>query len=250
MRNVGAQKNVASAILFDLGNTLVSYYGRERFRPILERAMVNVCEELGSRNIGTPALEVVMERALTHNREAKDYRVNPLWSRLQNICELSSENTLSLGNLLCARFLEPIFGASQIYDDAVPALTDVRRAGYSTAIVSNTPWGSPPDLWRKELERLGLSPLVDRVVLCGDIGWRKPAPQIFERTAESLGVSCEECIFVGDELEWDVAGSAAVGMRPLLIDRNGVHSDYGGDRIVSLEGLVNSLYSGADEDRA
>jgi putative hydrolase of the HAD superfamily len=249
MRALGAQKNVTSALLFDLGNTLVSYYRREQFRPILERAIANVLEELESRNIVVPALEIVMERALMQNREAKDYRVNPLLNRLQSICDLSPPNALSLGNLLCARFLEPIFGVSQTYDDAVPALKAVRGAGYRTAIVSNTPWGSPPELWRTELERLGLSSLVDRVILCGDVGWRKPAPQIFEHTAESLGVSCDECVFVGDELQWDVAGSAAVGMRSLLIDRSNVHSDYEGDRIVSLEGLVDYLNSGAPVER-
>jgi putative hydrolase of the HAD superfamily len=108
-------------------------------------------------------------------------------------------------------------------------------------VVSNSPWGSPPAAWRKELERLGLAPLVDSIVLCGDCGWRKPSPRIFEHACAELGVRGDECIFVGDDLEWDVAGSAAAGMRPVLIDRDGRYSSFTGLRIRRLNELTTLL---------
>jgi FMN phosphatase YigB (HAD superfamily) len=42
---------------------------------------------------------------------------------------------------------------------------------------------------------------------------------------------------VGDEPQWDVVGSAAVGMRPLLIDRDDRFPDHVGERIRSLHEL-------------
>jgi len=117
----------------------------------------------------------------------------------------------------------------------------LRRQGYRTAVVSNSPWGSPAALWRKELRRLGIAGLVDAVVLCGDVGWRKPSRRIFEHARKRLGVAGAECVFVGDDLEWDVAGSAAAGMRPVLIDRDGRHASFAGARVRSLHELLPLL---------
>jgi putative hydrolase of the HAD superfamily len=86
------------------------------------------------------------------------------------------------------------------------------------AVVSNTPWGSPSELWRKELERLGIENAVDTSIFCVDVGWRKPAPIIFKRVLETLNVKAEECLFIGDERVWDVEGARTAGMPAVLID--------------------------------
>jgi HAD superfamily hydrolase (TIGR01509 family) len=157
--------------------------------------------------------------------------------RLRRIFGLGSGADAALLAMLCERFLGPILAVGRVYDDALPVLGRLRRAGYGLAIVSNAPWGSPPGLWRDELERLGLARAVDAVVLCGDVGWRKPDARIFRRAAADLGVACERCVFVGDEPEWDVAGSSAVGMHSVLIDREDLHPDHGGPRVRNLHEL-------------
>jgi putative hydrolase of the HAD superfamily len=91
------------------------------------------------------------------------------------------------------------------------------------------------------LHRLGLSQLVDVVVLCGDVGWRKPSKRIFEHACERLGVPSEQCTFVGDDLEWDIVGSAAAGMRPVLIDRDDRYPEFNGVRIRTLHDLAAAL---------
>jgi putative hydrolase of the HAD superfamily len=144
---------------------------------------------------------------------------------------------------LCERFLGPIFAVGRIYEDTLPALERLRQAGYPTAIVSNAPWGSPPQLWRSELERMGLARAVDTVVMCGDVGWRKPAAQIFQHAAAELRTACEDCAFVGDELEWDVGGSSAVGMRAILLDREDLNPGHSGSRIRSLHELSSCIGS-------
>jgi putative hydrolase of the HAD superfamily len=92
---------------------------------------------------------------------------------------------------------------------------------------------------------LGLSDAVDAVVLCGDVGWRKPAPDIFRNAVSKLGCEPAECIFVGDDLRWDIEGSAAVGMRPILIDRDGRHPEYKGERVAELRGVLAAVETGA-----
>ena len=116
-------------------------------------------------------------------------------------------------------------------------LKELRSRGLKTAVVSNSPWGSAAELWREELRRLELLPLIDAAVFCGDVGWRKPAPAIFQHAAALVGEKPEHCLFVGDDPEWDMLGSKAAGMRPVLLDRVGRHRDYVGNKITSLTEL-------------
>jgi putative hydrolase of the HAD superfamily len=226
-----------SAILFDLGNTLAAYYRAEQFDPILARCVQAALAELRRRGVRSPTFEAALTAARAENREAADFKFSPIEQRLIRIFALQGSPEALLQEV-CRQFLEPIFALGRVYEDSLRVLGSLRDRGYATAIVSNTPWGSSPHLWRAELERIGLAQAVTDVVFCGDVGWRKPARQIFVHAAERLQVRCEDCVFVGDDLQWDVAGSAAAGMRPVLIDRDHAHLDYQGARISTLPELL------------
>ena len=226
------------AVLFDLGNTLAAYYHANEFRPILAEAIGAVRDELRRRGLATVSLESAIAAAEAENREANDFRFMPMIERLERIFGRRFDVDPSLATAVCERFLGPIFAVGRVYDDTRDVLAELRNAGVRTAIVSNAPWGSPPDLWRRELQRLGLAEAVDAVVLCGDVGWRKPAPHIFQHAQNAVGCSAEECIFVGDDLRWDIEGSKAAGMRAVLIDRDGRHPGFAGERIEGLAGVL------------
>jgi putative hydrolase of the HAD superfamily len=227
-----------AAVLFDLGNTLAAYYHASEFGPILTEAIGAVRAEIASSRTCDVPREAALRAALAENREAPDFRFAPMIERFERIFQVPLANDRAVALALCERFLAPIFAVGRVYDDTFPALARLRAAGIRTAIVSNAPWGSPPELWRAELQRLGLSTAVDAVVMCGDVGWRKPAPAIFHHAMSKLGCSAAECVFVGDDLRWDVEGSAAVGMRPVLVDRDGRHRDYTGERVADLTTLL------------
>lgn len=223
-----------AAVLFDLGNTLAAYYRSDEFLPILETAIGSLVTELHSLNLCRVPFDTALESAITQNREAPDFRLIPMTDRFERIFEISLAEDEDLRTRLCRRFLEPIFSIGRVYPDSLPIINQLRAAGHPLAIVSNAPWGSPPDLWREELARMGLASAVDAVVLCGDVGWRKPALRIFEFAATSLDCSPDQCIFVGDDLQWDIAGSKAAGMRSVLIDRKMRNRHYAGERIEDL----------------
>jgi len=229
---------MATAVLFDLGNTLAAYYHPSEFRPILAAAIRAVRDELSLRGLCDVPFEGALEAANAETREAPDYRFRPMIERLERIFQVPLANDEALATALCRRFLDPIFALGRVYEDALPALEELRKAGVRTAIVSNAPWGSPAELWREELRRLRLVDAVDAVVMCGDVGWRKPAPQIFEHTMRKLDCRPEECVFVGDDIRWDIEGSASVGMRPVLIDRDGRHPEYAGERVSHLHAVL------------
>lgn len=204
------------AVLFDLGNTLVSYYKMCDFHGILRQAIGQAARFLQKEELS----EATWERASAENFESADYSVRSLEGRLTRIFELDPTGLTREQMIgLCRAFLMPIFVLAHVYDDAAPALVALREQGCRTAIISNTPWGSPGTLWREELVRLGLADKVDVTVFCTDCGWRKPARQVFDYALAKMDVTPEQCIFIGDDPRWDVAGPQLVGMEALLINR-------------------------------
>jgi putative hydrolase of the HAD superfamily len=210
--------------VFDLGNTLVRYFDRDEFPGILKAAITEVRDHLAAEGLLTVSPELMWERVRQEDHGSPGNRVYPLEDRLGRIFGLA-ESTLQepLANALCRAFMKPIFARAQVYEDVVPTLDQLRAQGLKTAIVSNTPWGSPAGLWREELERLGLAGRVDETVLCGDVGWRKPDRRIFEFALGKMQAQPADCLFVGDHPRWDVEGPLAVGIDAVLIDRTGTH---------------------------
>jgi putative hydrolase of the HAD superfamily len=238
---VPVMKPPVRAVLFDLGNTLAAYYYAEEFRGVLERGLRNVLDELQRRGRPGCDFDAALAAALQLNQEPKDLRVRPLAGRLATVFDITEEADGELLDALSARFLEPVFALGRRYDDALPALNHLRAAGIRTGIVSNSPWGSPPSLWRAELRRLELLDAVDINLFCGDVGWRKPAKAIFDRAAELIGVPPAECCFVGDDLRWDFEGATAAGMHPILLDRDGRHTAHAATSARELREVLQRL---------
>ena len=213
---VGAR--VRKAVIFDLGNTLVTYYSRQEFPAILREAVGNCREELASRGVTVPDEQSVWLRVKEQDHGSPGNKVYPLGERLSKIFGVTDAALL---DELRTAFMRPVFGSARLHNDAKPTLKALREKGVKTAIVSNTPWGSPARMWRRELDRHDLTRLVDAVVFCGDVGWRKPDPRIFRHALHRLGLEAEDCLFVGDDPRWDIDGPAALGMDAVLIDRAG-----------------------------
>ena len=209
-----------TAVLFDLGNTLVHYFERHEFQKILKQAILEVQNFLLQKGIFHVSLDNMWRAVKAENFESSDYQVRPLEERLVRIFQLDNLAPSSdLLTTMCRRFMRPIFARAYCYEDTVPTLKELKSKGYKTAIVSNTTWGSPANLWLEHIETLGLSAYFDVVVFCSDVGWRKPAKQIFLYTLQKLQVPSQQCVFVGDDPRWDVAGPRNVGIYPILIDR-------------------------------
>jgi putative hydrolase of the HAD superfamily len=209
----------AKAVLFDLGNTLVRYFERSEFPAILEQAILQVRGYLQEEGLLAVSAETMWSRVRQENHESRDHRVRPLEERLGRIFEIEPGRAMDRARAMCWHFTRPIFACSRCYEDALPALQQLRAEGIKTALVSNTPWGSPAALWREELARLGLTGWLDVDVFCTDVGWRKPASPIFEHALALLGTGPQDCLFVGDDPRWDLAGARAVGIEAVLIDR-------------------------------
>jgi putative hydrolase of the HAD superfamily len=104
----------------------------------------------------------------------------------------------------------------ELYEDVLPVLNALREAGLKIGLVSNT----SRDL-TAFVRHHGLD--VDAWVSSGVHGKVKPSPTIFKAVLELLNVEPAAAVMVGDSPEDDVSGAEALGMRGLLIDREGKH---------------------------
>jgi putative hydrolase of the HAD superfamily len=77
-----------------------------------------------------------------------------------------------------------------------------------TGLVSNS-WGE------EGYDRTRFGELFDALVISGEIGIRKPAPEIYALATERLGVGPECCVFV-DDLPGNLKPAAAIGMATVL----------------------------------
>jgi FMN phosphatase YigB (HAD superfamily) len=195
---------------------LVSYYAAADFGPILRKCLRGCLEVLGP----APARDEnkIFEHALTLNSERTDHAVWPLAGRLE-ILFGEPVRDCATRRRLTAAFLEPIFATAIVDPEALATLASLRAGGFATAIVSNTPWGSPSAPWRAELARHNLLSAVDAVVFCVDVGHRKPHRAPFDRALALLEVHAADAVFVGDDPHWDVVGAEQAGIRPLLLTR-------------------------------
>jgi putative hydrolase of the HAD superfamily len=121
----------------------------------------------------------------------------------------------------------------QIFEDVLPALTELRNRGLKLALVSNT--GRDLDVF---VTHHGLD--VDAVVTSGVHGKTKPHPTIFMAALERLDVSPADAVMVGDSVEDDVDGARAVGMRGLLLDRENRYPELA-EKLTDLRALPAAL---------
>jgi len=103
-----------------------------------------------------------------------------------------------------------VFLGREIFPDSVPTLRWLRERGYRVGTVTNRSLGGPP--FMEELAAHGMLDLFETYAVSCDDGWLKPAPQLFQKALDELGVRPQETVMVGDSLRADVAGSKALGM--------------------------------------
>jgi len=100
-----------------------------------------------------------------------------------------------------------------MYDETARVLIALKDR-YRLGLVSNFTYAK---VVRDALEKLGLSRMFESIVISEEVGWRKPHPIIFRHLLENLRVKPKECLFVGDDVKYDVAGAKAAGLKTALL---------------------------------
>lgn len=127
-------------------------------------------------------------------------------------------------------------------EGAAEALVATRALGARIGLVSNS--GTTPGfVLRQILDSHGLLDEFDVTVFSDEQEVCKPAPAIFGRALDALGVRADESAFVGDQPVLDVLGAKNAGLWSVQLgelSEDGIEPDA---RIGSLDGLLPALRS-------
>jgi epoxide hydrolase-like predicted phosphatase len=103
-----------------------------------------------------------------------------------------------------AGLIDRLFAGMRADEEMLGAVAAAKRAGVRTGLVSNS-WG------KGRYDRSRFPELFDGTVISGEVGMRKPLPEIYALGAESIGLAPEECVFV-DDLPPNLKPAAQLGM--------------------------------------
>jgi len=129
------------------------------------------------------------------------------------LLECGVEADDAMVELLVAADQRAIHELTVLHPDTVPFLEALRAAGVRTAFVSNCAANTRP-----MLDALGLSALVDELVLSCEVGAAKPEPAIYRIALDRLGVEAGQAVFIDDQQVF-CDGARQQGIAAVRIDR-------------------------------
>jgi len=207
------------AVLFDLYNTLVTYDPpREEIEAkILKDFGIEVSPEAMLRPIMTADEFIYQEHARSSISKRSKEETMALYTQYHGILlkeaglEASKEVILGILGKWMNFNLKTV-----LYDDVVPALTNLKERGLILGLISNV----DRDI-ASLYQGLGLSAWLKVMVTSQEVGFNKPHPEIFQAALKQAGIKPAEAIYVGDQYQIDVLGASKAGMLGVLLDRNG-----------------------------
>lgn len=121
----------------------------------------------------------------------------------------------NFGTELGERFVAERKASPFLYEDTFTVLDEL-KGKYQLVLLTN----GAPSLQNLKLEITPeIAPYFDHIIISGDFGKGKPDASIFEHVMERVGITADEAIMVGDNLNTDILGSSRVGMRNVWINR-------------------------------
>jgi putative hydrolase of the HAD superfamily len=116
-----------------------------------------------------------------------------------------------------AEAVEKYFSAFYPYCRLVPETKEMLQSldgKYRLGLLTNF---THPPAAREILKRLGLMPFFERVLISGELGYRKPHPSVFGKLIDSLQVKKDRILYIGDDPESDITGARRAGIQPVWI---------------------------------
>lgn len=102
----------------------------------------------------------------------------------------------------------------KLYPDVLSTLSLLKSKGIKIGIITNA---------HKSIitiiDKLGLKPFLDDIIVSCDVGLSKPNPEIFRLASHRLDVDLNDSLFIGDSYHTDTVGSIEAGCDSIVINR-------------------------------
>jgi putative hydrolase of the HAD superfamily len=189
---------VRKALIVDLFSTLVP--GGDAEREVVNQAMAEV--------LGVEAKAFAREfDATSYERFTGAYGDLP--STLRVIAQRAgadpTDHQVQAATTLRCSLSRRLLNAAP--DGTLSALTALRSAGWRIGLVSNITAATEVQ-WRES----PLPPYFETTAFSAEIGAAKPEPESYLAACSGLGVSPSDCVYVGDGMDNERPGAAALGM--------------------------------------
>jgi HAD superfamily hydrolase (TIGR01509 family) len=203
--------NSFRAVLFDAGDTLIRLAGSGE--TLLRRAAASLGHDRPDPAHVAQVWRRVLDRSssaaeLAKGRDLSLARHREVWTALY-----TAAGSEELVPGLAAALYELTVRADswEAFPDTLPTLRAVRERGLQTAVISDTGF----DL-RPALDRLGITPYLDTVVMSYEQGICKPDAKAFLVACDRLRVEPAHAVMVGDNPLTD-SGAVTAGICVLLL---------------------------------
>lgn len=191
------------AVIFDLFGTLVDGYSREGYYSALSE-MISILK--------APKNDFIKLWMDTATRRVIG-EFPSLTANLEYICgELKmpvTKRQLDLAKWIRFDFISLTMAPRP---GTLETLSRLRADGLKIGLVSNCS-GEPPVIW----PHTPFAPFFDVTIFSSVAGLQKPDSKIYLMATEQLGVTPQDCLYVGDGDDNELTGAAGVGMHPVLV---------------------------------
>lgn len=211
---------IPHAILLDLDDTILDDSGS------VDSAWCTVCETAAKDVNGLHAedlLAAIMRKRDWYWSDPERHRVGRANLRaasrgiVQEALTSLGFDLPELATTIAESYRDLRDAAILLFPGAIDTLVDLRRRGISLGLITN---GSGP-AQRAKIERFGLVPYFDHILIEGEFGFGKPDSEVYLAAMAALGSSPERTWMVGDNLEWEVGAPGRLGLYTVWVDRTG-----------------------------
>lgn len=138
--------------------------------------------------------------------------------RLLEVAQAFSLSVPSTGPEAFETAYAPAFrGAQRLFPDVDALLDTADELALPVVLLTN----SSAAVTTIKLEALAIGHRFGAVVTTDTLGVGKPDPRTYLEAARLAGSRPQDTVCVGDNLEWDVVGARAAGLRAVWLDRTG-----------------------------
>lgn len=191
------------AVIFDLFGTLVDIPPLQEYKVVLSEmagTLVVSCEDF--ENLWVDTINERFTGVFKSPRANIEYICQKLGS------SPNDENIESAARIrwdYTQRLLTP-------RTDAIETIKKLRAEGRKIGLLSDCS-AEVPQLWKET----AFASLIDTSVFSCSVGLKKPNPRIYQIACDRLGVSPQQCLYVGDGSHQELRGASQAGMHPVLI---------------------------------
>lgn len=191
------------AVIFDLFGTIIDSFPAQAFEQMLaEMAAVLDAPPQGFAQVWFATFEqkaaggfATMRDVVAHVCRQLD--LQPTLTQIDSAAAIRAE--------LTRQTLPPRPGALE-------TMAQLKTTCHKIGLITNCA-PEVPELWPAS----AFAPFFDVMVFSCAVKLVKPDPCIYQAACESLGVTPQDCLYVGDGSNFELTGAAGVGMSPILI---------------------------------